>query len=281
MSPIEIHRILVGVEGEREGRDALALAVVLARALDASLVLAGIYKEAVGPAAYHYELAFREEVEARLAHVAASLPTDVPREIRTVPSTSVVRGLHELAERTEAELIVVGPTHHTRLVRALSGDVTTGLLQAAPCAVAIAPPGYAADGALTTIGVAYVPAPEGVDALEAGAALARRGGARLRILHAGPLTDASHQLLDDARERVGTAVEVETVLLDGLNPAALLRTAGEGLDLLVMGSRGYGPVRRVLLGSVSADVVHDVACPVLIVPRGAHVPAAAAAPATA
>jgi nucleotide-binding universal stress UspA family protein len=274
MSPIDIRRILVGVEGEREGRDALALAVVLARALDASLVLAGVYEEAVGPAAYHYELAFREEVEARLAHVGASLPADVPREVRATASTSVVRGLHELAERTEAELIVVGPTRHGRVARTLSGDVTTTLLQAAPCAVAVAPPNYVGDGAPGTIGVAYVPAAEGVEALDAGANLARRCGARLRILHAGLLVEESERLLADARDRAGADLDVETVLLDGLHPRDLLRTASEDLDLLVMGSRGYGPVRRTLLGSVSADVVHDAACPVLVVPRGAPVPAA-------
>jgi hypothetical protein len=41
------------------------------------------------------------------------------------------------------------------------------------------------------------------------------------------------------------------------------------VDLLVMGSRGYGPVRMAVLGSVSAGLV-DAACgPVLVVPRGA------------
>ena len=41
------------------------------------------------------------------------------------------------------------------------------------------------------------------------------------------------------------------------------------LDLLVIGSRGYGPVRRTLLGGVSAEVTRTSACPVLVVPRGA------------
>ena len=44
----------------------------------------------------------------------------------------------------------------------------------------------------------------------------------------------------------------------------------EHMDLLVLGSRGYGPVRRALLGGSSDRIVHAAACPVVVVPRGAH-----------
>ena len=39
------------------------------------------------------------------------------------------------------------------------------------------------------------------------------------------------------------------------------------LDLLVVGSRGYGPVRHALLGSVTQKLMKAAACPVLVVPR--------------
>jgi nucleotide-binding universal stress UspA family protein len=41
-----------------------------------------------------------------------------------------------------------------------------------------------------------------------------------------------------------------------------------GVDLLVCGSRGYGPVRRVLLGTVSSALLRQASVPVLVVPRG-------------
>jgi nucleotide-binding universal stress UspA family protein len=48
-----------------------------------------------------------------------------------------------------------------------------------------------------------------------------------------------------------------------------LSVVGErGVDLLVCGSRGYGPVRRVLLGTVSAALLRQASVPVLVVPRG-------------
>jgi nucleotide-binding universal stress UspA family protein len=269
-------RIIVGVEGEREGRDAIALGVTLARALDASLVLGGVYAIVLGPAAYGYELAARHDVEERLAAVAPTIPDDVRYETRAVPSSSAVHGLHDMAEHLEADLIVVGPTHHGAAARVLGGDLTLGLLQAAPCAVAVAPHGYAeAPPRTPVVGAAYVPTPEGEQALTTAIDMAQRLGAGVRILFAGPASEDSERLLEDARTRAPDGVAVETVLLDGITPVELLRTAAEDLTLLVMGSRGYGPAKRVLLGSVSAGVVHHAACPVLVLPRGVAVPVAA------
>jgi nucleotide-binding universal stress UspA family protein len=42
----------------------------------------------------------------------------------------------------------------------------------------------------------------------------------------------------------------------------------EHLDLLVCGSRGYGPLRAVLLGGVSRRVAAEAHCPVIVLPRG-------------
>jgi nucleotide-binding universal stress UspA family protein len=54
--------------------------------------------------------------------------------------------------------------------------------------------------------------------------------------------------------------------LDGA-PARMLAGACEDADLLVVGSRGYGPVLRLLLGSVSTQLIHLAPCSVLVIPR--------------
>jgi nucleotide-binding universal stress UspA family protein len=60
---------------------------------------------------------------------------------------------------------------------------------------------------------------------------------------------------------------VESEILEG-DPVQRLAESSAGLAVLVLGSRGYGPVRSVLLGSVSSGVARTAACPVLIVPPG-------------
>lgn len=57
-------------------------------------------------------------------------------------------------------------------------------------------------------------------------------------------------------------------LLDGEAGGLLAEESGE-LDLLVVGSRGYGPLRAVLLGSVSSGLVRSAESPLVVVRRGA------------
>jgi nucleotide-binding universal stress UspA family protein len=63
------------------------------------------------------------------------------------------------------------------------------------------------------------------------------------------------------------SLRTQVVLADG-DPAPQLVERAEQLSLLVTGSRGYGPVRRAVLGGVSAQVLRALPCPVLVVPRG-------------
>ena len=52
------------------------------------------------------------------------------------------------------------------------------------------------------------------------------------------------------------------------DPADVLIRVSEHLDLLVCGSRGYGPLRAVLLGGVSRRLTAEAQCPVIVLPRG-------------
>jgi nucleotide-binding universal stress UspA family protein len=73
--------------------------------------------------------------------------------------------------------------------------------------------------------------------------------------------------LEDAVVAAPVSVRAEGVLRSG-DPAERLAQASTDLDLLVCGSRGRGPVRRLLLGSVSTALMAKAPCPILVVERG-------------
>lgn len=61
---------------------------------------------------------------------------------------------------------------------------------------------------------------------------------------------------------------VDIDIVRGRPADALVALSGR-VDLLVIGSRRWGPAARVLLGSTGEALLHDGACPVLAVPRPA------------
>ena len=78
--------------------------------------------------------------------------------------------------------------------------------------------------------------------------------------------EETEAIVSAAVERVPDAVSVTTVVKDDpVKPALIEQIEGGGHDLVVMGSRGRGAVRSVLLGSVSHHVLHHARVPVLIV----------------
>jgi nucleotide-binding universal stress UspA family protein len=77
--------------------------------------------------------------------------------------------------------------------------------------------------------------------------------------------------LELARGLVPPAIRGDVELVPGRPEQALAESSRE-VDLLVCGSRGYGPVRTVLLGGVSTSLAHRSAAPLIVVPREAALP---------
>jgi nucleotide-binding universal stress UspA family protein len=296
--------IVVAIERSERSRDGLALARTLGRTLGAPLLLVSVYPVDPGPAAGAlgaYARALEAEAEGALQWAAAPL-AGVDYELRAVACTSVARGLQDTAVAEDALAIVVGPSHRGALGRIVPGSVGERLLGGAPCPVAVAPRGYwgEAPPRIETIGVGYISVPDAQAALQAAFALAGEAGAALRIVSVlePPVVTASipsgwgYGDLEATRRKTvardiaraiaeAGSVEVSAEVLDGYADDELAHLSGE-VDLLVCGSRGYGPLNSVLLGSVSAGVLRKARCPVVVVPRGARLdltqrPAATAA----
>lgn len=300
--------IVVGYDGTDHGDDALALGRLLARIAGAELLVACAYPDdPLGESAAAVEIAqgMRGDAEAKLERARAWLAgsggdardaagANGGASLRAVAGASPSRVLHDLAETSDALAIVIGATHHGKALRLLAGSTPDAVLDHAPCPVAVAPDGYRdavhGTGGVRQVAVAFDGSPEADHALEVAAAFARGADARLRVVTAvnsaaagiyppPPLDIASYEELgriarDEARARLDDAigalepgVRAEGVVLDGDIVSMLLEDA-KADDLLFAGSRGKGPFRRVLVGSVSTHLLRDAACPVVVVPRG-------------
>ncbi len=282
-------RLLVGVGDEPSAEDALALADVLCELTAARPTVVRVVAVARHLLGDEPERALERLTGDQLTRARERLAAHGPRA-EAVRADSVASGLFERAEREGSALIVVGSTHRGRLGRVLPGSTATALLQGAPAAVAVAPAGYGRETRrpIARIGVAVDGSEESLTALAAAIGLARAAAAELRIisssepaafgygsaveiLTAGEIesfaTEQAERLLAAALERVPEGVAAQTHLVRGEIGAAL-EDESSRLDLLLLGSRGYGPLRRTLLGSVSSRVVDGAHCPVLVTPRG-------------
>jgi nucleotide-binding universal stress UspA family protein len=219
-------------------------------------------------------------------------------EVRVVEAASAARGLASALETEGAGLGVVGATARGAVGRAVVGSTAERVVHGAPCPVAVVPHGFDG-GTLESVGVAYTQTQEGEQALRSAYALAHAAGAQLRVITAihedrgtimmvhgsdmyrsnlyGERAAADHriaveQTVAKAVEEVGgDAIEAEINLVYG-DPAESLLPFTGNLDVLVMGSRAYGPQRAVLLGGVSRHVTAASHCPVIVLPRGAEHP---------
>jgi nucleotide-binding universal stress UspA family protein len=278
--------LVVGHDGSPRGRDALALGRLLAGGFDAAIVVAVVHPfdrlmthGRLGSAPpYDFETAAGEQAH-RIADEARALLADHEAvEIRVVGASSAAEALYELAEELEAGAVVVGSTHRGSVGRITPGSVAEALLSGSPCPVAVAPAGFheRERQTLVTIGVAYDESAEATHALAAAEQLAGRLRAKLTIVTVAQDRDQREALAARLERIVREAPAMITARADVPigEPWEALREAGSDLDLLVCGSRRYGPVRRVLLGSVSARLVRDAVCPVLVIPRGVDGPLA-------
>jgi nucleotide-binding universal stress UspA family protein len=283
--------MIIGYDGSSESEDALALGRLLAETLAATplvvsvlrypdhLMTAADLEAAIG--------AFSEPLFERAHERLAGL--DV--ETQAVANDSAAHSLQVTAEEEDPVLMVIGSTHRGPIGRVLLGSVGEGMLSGAPCPIAVAPHGYAErpEPALRRVAVAFDGSGDASHALTAAIGIAERVHAKLEVLTVAELPrpdfgegfaavtvaeyeaavrNDSTDILDRAMGRIPPELEAEARLLEGDAAKAIGEAAGD-FDLLVIGSRGYGPLRRALLGSVSARVMRSAPCPVIVLPRDA------------
>jgi nucleotide-binding universal stress UspA family protein len=290
-NPSRIAHIAVGVSPRPEGRDAAALGAALARATGADLMLIAVIADPmVAPPVGMTWKSLRKEAQTGLMSIRDGVMPEARLTVRT--DLSVPHALRRVVMREHRDLLVVGSSD-----KAPEGSVRIGkrvrqLIGYASCALAIAPRGIQnkAEIRLGRIGVGYDGGANSESALSLAASISIAAGAELDVCgvvddraksalwssgRGSPmlteLDDLVRGQVDLLRERAiaaahtldpGARVEIRR----GRPADALLDLCGD-VDLLVIGSRHWGTVARLLLGSTGESLAFHATCPLLIVPR--------------
>jgi nucleotide-binding universal stress UspA family protein len=292
------NRVVIGYDGSQASEDAVAFGLTWCRSTGDVPIIATVYPEehplGIGRVDVEWATYVREQAEIIQDNARATVGDAAL--YRNVASTSAAHGLADLAEDVEAVMLIVGTTQETGLSRTLLGSSTERLLHGATAPVTVVPPGWrqSAPDRISSIGVAYVDTRDGREALQVAVRVALRIPARLTLYSILGQSSERYSYLvgrtdeqafvDKARDSYGKALEFaaagvppelepRTVLLEGAVVESLAALGPDDVDMLVCGSRGYGPVRRVLLGGVSSPLIRRAQLPVTVVPRPATGPA--------
>ena len=296
--------ILCGVDESAEARIAASLAAALAERLGAPLVLLhavpAMYANSdvalLGPVPQDpvhqiHDLARRHGnvlLERILDELRPAVDTDT-----ILPVGNAATQLVEAAGATSAAALVVGARGHGRVHRALLGSVSGRVAASAPCPVVITP--HDMDAAPSILDGPILCGVDGSPHAEDGAMVAAAAaeglGCELILAHVlSPATTAlamgpdvpnpqvsektmrdGWALLTATAARVGMPARLMAEPLEGTVAATLSALARrEAAGGMVIGSRGRGPLRSAVLGSVSATAAVDAPCPVVVVPPAAH-----------
>jgi len=290
-------KVLVGVDGTPSGRDAVVLARALSAPNDADLVLVGAYTDPLlpFPPGLRRDTHLGRDVERLLMAAREQLAPSARTLVKA--DLSPGRALCHAIPDARADLLVLGSSRRT--VDGCAGVGRTGrqVLHGAGCAIALAAHGLAdaSEFALRRIVVGVDRSPEAEAALALARALAEAAGAQLTAVSVvddrlpttmapagmavelvqwdelvGAHREQTQRLLAELAERVP---ELQLELRVG-EPAEELTAAAAaaGADLLVLGSRRWGPFSRLVVGSTGEELVREAPCSLLLVPRPAEQP---------
>lgn len=279
-------KILAGVDGSPGSRDAAALAAALGGATGAAVELVGVFHDprVHRPGRHHPD----PQAEGALETAVGAIGNEVApaATVRVVADHAAARGLQHAAQEDGASLLVLGSAEggETGCVRA--GRVARQAMRSAPCPVLIV--ARDATPALQRVVAGLDGSAESQLALATARELATATGAELLVVAVvddrfpvshvpgGVIVDLADWERIVAADRAHMQAMLDRLVPEGDGVRGELRvgdptdglvTAAIGADLLVVGSRRWGRLSRVVLGSTAEDLVALSPCSVLVVPR--------------
>lgn len=288
----EIKNILVATDLGPSSDHVLRAAAAVAALTDAQLHVLHVYEFQSTP--------YGSEVPAstfheRIGQIRGKLDEQIRRVVRgnvKLASTEVMiytahKAILERALRLDADLIVIGRHRGGNVAEAFLGSTSDHVVRIStvPCLIIHQPLKLPLERVLVPIDLSE-PALHALDvALQWIKSLGSTDSApEIIILHVIPrvydFTDVPfdsssvsarlHEELEAARQRVGapTTLQLREEVRWGDDTVAEITDfiAKEGVDLAVLGTHGYGAIRRAVIGSVASGVARSAGCPLILVP---------------
>ena len=256
VAPKVFSRVLVGIDGSEESREAARQAATLGEGKLTLLAAYDIASALVGGTGFGVPAYYDEDLQCNSATAALQQARE---EVEAADLTAkTVRGvvwdvLIDEAERAVDTLIAVGSHGHGRMAGIVMGSVATEVIHRAPCSVLVAR--KRSDAFPHRIVVGIDGSPQSLVAYAVAKQLAERFDTELSPVRAHGGEQVEGQLVDRLVGHYREDLPDE--------PVTALLAASADADLLVVGSRGLHGVKA--LGSVSERVAHQARCSVLIV----------------
>lgn len=277
-------QIVVGVDGSDSSREALAWAVAEARQRSARVRVVMAWREPYlgGTLAMPMPVDSPAIAAAHRTLLDDAIDAVDPSGVALEPrlergdAASVI-----LEQSADADLLVIGHRGHGTFMGLLLGSVVLRVVSHARCPVVVVSGPWRAEEGSGAVVVGADGSPESLAAARWAGDQARERGVELRVVGAwhGPYAadwpmpadvaryaeEAAADAVKQAMAAVGDGVDARGLVIAGSPSQALLAEAADA-DLVVVGTRGRGGFRGLLLGSTSQQVVTHAPCSAAVIP---------------
>jgi nucleotide-binding universal stress UspA family protein len=279
-------KILLATDGSEDAELAATTVVGLARNTASELHVVHTWRTVPS---VHFDALVRQEMEREAQEVLDEQVKQIEGLGGTLAQARLSEGgaseeIVALAEEIGVGLVAMGSRGRGRIRRALMGSVSDAVVRHAHCPVMVVrwkPVAFPAKVLLATDG-----SEEATVAAQIVTDLGKKTGSEVHVVHVGeiPITHypdrfgyralyeeherEARQLLETQVESIKAAaatVAQEHLRMGKADEEVVVLAEELGADLIAMGGRGLGGVKRALMGSVSDSVVRHAHCPVLVV----------------